>query len=149
MHDLWNDRKYNVAASRIDFVQTIRDKHPDELTNQELNYIAFTSMTTMGGAPTLRFALPRFFAAYFAKPQDGWIVDPEGLMGKLQLAGIERWTSEDKAAALQALIAFAQSEQELAVEETVSRGGDEVDALDPAIVAVTAWAVHQLTLPLS
>ena len=65
-HDLWKDGKPNAAPSRTGFLRAVRKRLPDELTAEELDYITFAALTTMGGPAALKFVLPRFFAAYFA-----------------------------------------------------------------------------------
>ncbi|NIA71825.1 hypothetical protein HBA54_24825 [Pelagibius litoralis] len=143
-HDLWVADRLNVAPSSVDFAQSIRNSDPDELTNRELDYLAFTAITTMGGVPTLKFVLPRFFAAYFASRLEGWTVAPDAMLERLQLANVEEWTPLEQLAASRALLAFAESELALLREDVASWKGDPEKAVDVEISAAADWATQRI-----
>lgn len=147
MHDLWDAEDFNVAPSRMAFAHSIRAKHLDDLTDHDLDYLTFKSMTTMGGVFTLKFLLPRFFAAYFSNPGYGWTVDPESLMGKLDLANIEEWSAEEKVATLEALVSFDQLEGERAMEHRGERRSEQGRKIDRADSPVIEWARGLLKKP--
>ncbi len=102
-HDFWRGEDYHVAPSRREFAEDIRNKDLDDLSDLELNLLMFRVMTTMGGPDTLKFLLPRFYAAYFANPMFGWTSEPFVVKGKLERAGFDVWTEDQKTSALQAL----------------------------------------------
>lgn len=140
MHDLWDGEDFNVTPSRMAFAHSIREKHLDDLTEDELDYLTFKSMTTMGGVPTLKFLLPRFFTAYFANPYYGWTVDSESLMGKMARAKIDEWSAEEKLAALEALISFDQLEWEIAMEYSGEERPEPGQKTNRADSPVIEWA---------
>lgn len=110
-HDLWDGDIYYVSPYREEFAKEIRGKHLDDLTNRELDYLMFTVITTMGSVPTLKFLLPRFFAAHFSNGIGGATADPHVLQGKLESANVEQWSEAERRAALMALIAYDRYEK--------------------------------------
>ena len=109
-HDLWSGDIYHASPLRFDELKELRGKDLDALSNSELDRLMFCVMTTIGSQQTVKFLLPRFFAAYFAEPNAGWIAEPLVIVDRLVRAEFDGWPENERRPVLQALVLAAQHE---------------------------------------
>jgi len=122
-HDLWLDETYNVASTRLKFATAIRKRHLDDLTDSEIDYLMFKVITTMGGVNTLKFLLPRYFAAWFSNIDGAWCVDINLAKSKLEMAKFDEWPAPQIKSTLEAMRIAAH--HEIQSEELLGLGHDE------------------------
>jgi len=131
-HDLWIGDDLNVAPTRVKEAKAIRNKGMDRLDDQDIDYVMFKCMTTMGGVNTFKFLLPRFIRAVLANPFYGWTSEAHVLLNKLKTADFEAWPGPERAAAAEALEVLAQTF--ILIEE------DGVTGPNGATRELLAWA---------
>jgi len=90
-NDLWRDGRPNAAGSRVEFLDGLAGKDLNDLGDGQLDDLLCKAVTTIGSVSTLKFLLPRFFAAYFADPHKGWVAEPWLVAQKLKAAAVEDW----------------------------------------------------------
>lgn len=112
-HDLWSGETYHASPYRIDELIKIRDKHLDDLSDQELNSLMFSVISTLGSEQTLKFLLPRFFAAFFSEPWYGWTAEPWVIVSRLCRADFDSWPDRERKPVLEAVVLAVQQEKEL------------------------------------
>ena len=135
-HGLWSGETYHASPLRFDELRKVREKGFDNLSNREIGSLMFCVMTTIGSQETMKFLLPRFFAAYFENPDDGWIVETLVIVDRLERAGFESWPLAERKPVLEALALAAQYEIERGKAYDYTPG-DDVEAL--------MWAQARLT----
>ncbi|WP_282611190.1 hypothetical protein [Pelagibius sp. Alg239-R121] len=109
-HDLWSGETYHASSLRFEELAKLRGKNLDALSNGELDRLMFCVMTTIGSQQTMKFLLPRFFAAYFSKPAYGWIAEPWVIVDRLVRADFDAWPEGERQTVLEAIVLAAQME---------------------------------------
>lgn len=109
-HDMWSGETYHASSLRFEELAKLREKDLDKLSNSEIGRLMFCVMTTIGSRQTVKFLLPRFFAAYFAAPEDGWIAEPLVIVDRLERADFDSWPENERRPVLRALVLAAQYE---------------------------------------
>lgn len=109
-HGLWSGETYHASPLRFDELRKVRERGLDNLSNSDIGSLMFSVMTTIGSQETMKFLLPRFFAAYFTSPDYGWIVEPLVIVDRLKRAGFESWPVVERKPVLEALTLAAQHE---------------------------------------
>ncbi len=127
-HDLWtNSGTFNVADTRVDDAERLQKKGVANWIERDLDYVMFKCMTTMGGAPTFWFILPRFLQAVAQNPDYGWTSQTHVLSSKIAMLDLSKLTRAQASAMREALCAYAKLEW--AMEQ------DEISAQAPSDVA--------------
>lgn len=109
-HDLWWGETYHASHLRFDQLKEVREKGFDNLDNSDIGRLMFCVMTTIGSQETMKFLLPRFYAAYFTEPGDGWIAEPLIIVNRLERADFDFWPGVERKPVLEAMILSAQYE---------------------------------------
>ena len=105
-HDITQD---NVAPDRRTWVEGLLAKGLDQLSAQDLDLLVFRAISTVGGAPTFKFALARFLSVMIEAPAytDMATSDAHVILPKLTHARFEEWPQAERQAILEALELWA------------------------------------------
>ncbi len=109
-HGLWSGETYHASYLRFDELKEVREKGFDNLDNSDINRLMFCVMTTIGSQETIKFLLPRFFAAYFSEPDYGWTAEPLVIVNRLDRADFDAWPENERKPVLEAMVLAAQHE---------------------------------------
>ncbi len=130
-HDLWKGEVLNVAPTRIAKTKELRKKGVENFTAEDLDFVMFKVMTTMGGEASFKFFLPRFLRSVLTFPDClGWVTVSHVLLSKLELLDLDSWKKSETVALLTALEAFALFEWSVDVD---SQCGDPLEEPDRGI----------------
>jgi hypothetical protein len=101
----------------------LRKRGVQNLTAEDLDFVMFKVMTTMGGEASFRFFLPRFLRSVLTFPDFlGWVTGSHVLLSKVELLDLDSWKKSERMALLSALEAFAMFEWSIDVD---GQSGDQ------------------------
>ena len=99
----------NVRAARAEDrtrVARMLATRPAGWSDEDIDLVAFRSMTTLGGPETFKWILPHFLERSAANPQHGWMIESEVLAEKLDHAGFDAWPEAQRRATHELLRAW-------------------------------------------
>jgi hypothetical protein len=123
-HDLRLQGRSNVAPDRREWIAKLLAEGLDRLSAEDLDLLVFRAISTVGGAPTFKFALSRFLAVMLLEPAYGARATSDAfvILPKLDHARFDAWPAEERRAILEALELWA--ERRLEADQTDSGASD-------------------------
>lgn len=109
-HDFIHKGELNASPSREERLRRVLDAGLHRLSDEDLDWLMSTSLTTVGGTAGFAWLLPRFLKAALTSQRD-WYTSADHILSRLERAEFDSWPPRRREAVLDALDAWSAIRQ--------------------------------------